>query len=199
MIVHFGDVSWILGNAAIPTFSSLSRNNVGLRVAMAHSIHVLAAPLAQYSMQFWMKHEKNCILNAFIEVLAYVSLKICCCISSSLNSWKNSNYFTFSFRIQHLWWLQIKNHSTFLIPVDSTISPNFNMVGVIMISTALLFDAIIGNVQEKAMREYKANNVEVVLYSYGIGFIYLLVILALRGSLLSSLRFCATVSQITDL
>lgn len=64
-----------------------------------------------------------------------------------------------------------------------------------MISMALLFDAIIGNVQEKAMREYRANNVEVVLYSYGIGFIYLLVILAVRGSLLSSLRFCATVSH----
>lgn len=63
-----------------------------------------------------------------------------------------------------------------------------------MISTALLFDAIIGNVQEKAMREYEASNVEVVLYSYGIGFIYLLVILILRGSLLNSLRFCATVS-----
>lgn len=68
------------------------------------------------------------------------------------------------------------------------------MVGVIMISTALLFDAIIGNVQEKAMREYKANNVEVVLYSYGIGFIYLLIILTLSGDLFASLRFCATVS-----
>lgn len=70
------------------------------------------------------------------------------------------------------------------------------MVGVIMISTALLFDAIIGNVQEKAMREHKANNVEVVLYSYGIGFVYLLIILAFSGNLLPSLRFCATVSFI---
>lgn len=68
------------------------------------------------------------------------------------------------------------------------------MVGVMMISTALLFDAIIGNVQEKAMREYKANNVEVVLYSYGIGFVYLLIILTLSGNLFPSLRFCATVS-----
>lgn len=73
-------------------------------------------------------------------------------------------------------------------------SPNFNMVGVVMISTALLFDAVIGNVQEKAMREYRANNVEVVLYSYGIGFIYLLIILTLSGDLLPSVRFCATVS-----
>lgn len=85
------------------------------------------------------------------------------------------------------------------ISVDSTLSPNFNVVGVVMISTALLFDAIIGNVQEKAMREYKANNVEVVLYSYGIGFIYLLIILTLSGNLFPSLRFCATVSQLFKL
>lgn len=70
------------------------------------------------------------------------------------------------------------------------------MVGVTMISTALLFDAVIGNVQEKAMREHRANNVEVVLYSYGIGFVYLLVILALSGHLFPSVRFCATVSSI---
>lgn len=82
----------------------------------------------------------------------------------------------------------------FFVAVDSTVSPNFNMVGVAMISTALLFDAVIGNVQEKAMREYRANNVEVVLYSYGIGFIYLLIILTVSGDLLPSIRFCATVS-----
>lgn len=63
-----------------------------------------------------------------------------------------------------------------------------------MISTALLFDAVIGNVQEKAMKEHNAPNNEVVLYSYGIGFVYLLVILLLTGNLLSGLRFCATVS-----
>lgn len=83
--------------------------------------------------------------------------------------------------------------------MDSTVSPNFNIVGVVMISTALLFDAVIGNVQEKAMREYRANNVEVVLYSYGFGFIYLLVILTLIGDLIPSVRFCATVSLIPEL
>lgn len=64
-----------------------------------------------------------------------------------------------------------------------------------MISTALLFDAAIGNVQEKAMREHKASNVEVVQYSYGIGFVYLLVALIVTGNLVSGLRFCATVSS----
>lgn len=63
-----------------------------------------------------------------------------------------------------------------------------------MISTALLFDAVIGNVQEKAMREHKAPNNEVVLYSYGIGFVYLFVAMLLSGNILSGLRFCATVS-----
>lgn len=62
-----------------------------------------------------------------------------------------------------------------------------------MISTALLFDAIIGNVQEKAMREYQASNNEMVLYSYGIGFLYLIVILLLTGDLIAGFQFCAKV------
>lgn len=65
-----------------------------------------------------------------------------------------------------------------------------------MISCALLFDAAIGNVQEKAMREYKAPNVEVVLYSYGIGFVYLFIILLFTNNIVDSVRFCATVSVI---
>lgn len=73
------------------------------------------------------------------------------------------------------------------------VSPNFDTQGVLMISTALLFDAVIGNVQEKAMREHKAPNNEVVLYSYGIGFVYLLITMLLTGNVLSGLRFCATV------
>lgn len=79
--------------------------------------------------------------------------------------------------------------------VDSTTSPNFNLFGVSMISCALIFDAAIGNVQEKAMREYKASNVEVVLYSYGIGFVYLFIILLLTNNIVESVRFCATVSD----
>lgn len=62
-----------------------------------------------------------------------------------------------------------------------------------MITTALLFDAIIGNVQEKAMREHKAPNNEVVFYSYGIGFVYLFMILLLTGDLMSGFIFCSKV------
>lgn len=68
-----------------------------------------------------------------------------------------------------------------------------------MISTALLFDAAIGNVQEKAMREHKAPNNEVVLYSYGIGFVYLFVILLFTGDFVAGIKFCANVSTSEDL
>ncbi|XP_055607610.1 adenosine 3'-phospho 5'-phosphosulfate transporter 2 [Uranotaenia lowii] len=73
---------------------------------------------------------------------------------------------------------------------DSQVSPNFNTFGVFLISMALLCDAAIGNVQEKAMREHKAPNNEVVIYSYGIGFLYLSVIMLLTGNLFSGISFC---------
>ncbi|KAF7638265.1 hypothetical protein Mgra_00002239 [Meloidogyne graminicola] len=44
---------------------------------------------------------------------------------------------------------------------DSKVSPNFNPKGYLMISLALIADAIIGNVQEKAMKTYNASNEEV--------------------------------------
>ncbi|CAB3259651.1 unnamed protein product [Arctia plantaginis] len=74
---------------------------------------------------------------------------------------------------------------------DSKVSPNFDFVGVIVISIALLCDAIIGNVQEKAMKQYQASNNEVVFYSYAIGSIYLLFITATSGILLDGFMFCS--------
>ncbi|KAK4876842.1 hypothetical protein RN001_009348 [Aquatica leii] len=74
---------------------------------------------------------------------------------------------------------------------DSKISPNFNTKGVFVISMALLCDAIIGNVQEKNMKAYNASNSEVVLYSYGIGFIYIFIVMFLTGDLLTGFRFCS--------
>ncbi|CAD7003042.1 adenosine 3'-phospho 5'-phosphosulfate transporter 2 [Ceratitis capitata] len=73
---------------------------------------------------------------------------------------------------------------------DSLVTPNFNLTGVAMISAALLCDAAIGNVQEKAMREHHAPSSEVVLYSYGLGFVYLLVILMVTGNFFSGFAFC---------
>lgn len=74
---------------------------------------------------------------------------------------------------------------------DSMISPRFDSVGVVMISCALLCDAVIGNVQEKAMRQHKASNTEVVLYSYSIGFVYLFIILLVTSDLQKGASFCA--------
>jgi solute carrier family 35 (adenosine 3'-phospho 5'-phosphosulfate transporter), member B3 len=45
---------------------------------------------------------------------------------------------------------------------DSKVSPNFEPRGYIMISLALVADAIIGNMQEKAMKTHGASNEEVV-------------------------------------
>lgn len=73
---------------------------------------------------------------------------------------------------------------------DSQLSPKFNSLGVAMISGALLCDAAIGNVQEKAMREHKAPSSEVVFYSYGLGFVYLFVIMLLTGNFFSGFAFC---------
>jgi solute carrier family 35 (adenosine 3'-phospho 5'-phosphosulfate transporter), member B3 len=47
--------------------------------------------------------------------------------------------------------------------------------GVILVCGSLCSDAVIGNLQEKKMKLHQASNYEVVLYSYGIGFIYILI------------------------
>lgn len=77
---------------------------------------------------------------------------------------------------------------------DSTVSPNFDSFGVMMICLALVCDAIIGNVQEKAMKLYKAENSEVVFFSYGIGFAYLFLIMTVSGHLFTGITFCSNVS-----
>lgn len=63
-----------------------------------------------------------------------------------------------------------------------------------MISFALLCDAAIGNVQEKAIKQYGATNAEIVYYSYSIGFIYLFFIMLISGNLHSGFAFCRKVS-----
>uniref|UniRef100_A0A0B6ZVJ6 Adenosine 3'-phospho 5'-phosphosulfate transporter 2 n=1 Tax=Arion vulgaris TaxID=1028688 RepID=A0A0B6ZVJ6_9EUPU len=73
---------------------------------------------------------------------------------------------------------------------DSSVSPNFNTYGVLLISLALCADGAIGNVQEKTLKQYGASNGEMVLYSYGIGFIYILVGLTVSGNILPAFYFC---------
>ncbi|KPJ12337.1 Adenosine 3'-phospho 5'-phosphosulfate transporter 2 [Papilio machaon] len=82
-----------------------------------------------------------------------------------------------------------------LIPVmigtDSKTSPNFNVVGVLVISLALLCDAIIGNVQEKAMKQFFASNNEVVFYSYAIACCYLFIITCATGIFVDGFTYCS--------
>ncbi|XP_034831489.1 adenosine 3'-phospho 5'-phosphosulfate transporter 2 [Maniola hyperantus] len=74
---------------------------------------------------------------------------------------------------------------------DSKTSPNFDIIGVIVISLALLCDAIIGNVQEKAMKQFQATNNEVVFYSYAIACVYLVIITGFSGILTDGFTYCA--------
>ncbi|XP_006814182.2 adenosine 3'-phospho 5'-phosphosulfate transporter 2-like [Saccoglossus kowalevskii] len=74
---------------------------------------------------------------------------------------------------------------------DVKVSPNFDHIGVVLISMALFADAAIGNVQEKTMKQYNATNTEVVFYSYFIGFIYILCGLLIHGSLYNAFQFFA--------
>lgn len=64
-----------------------------------------------------------------------------------------------------------------------------------MISCALLCDAAIGNVQEKAMKKFKAPNSEIIFYSYFIGFFYLFFTLLVDGDLFKGYSFCYQVSS----
>ncbi|XP_041484278.1 adenosine 3'-phospho 5'-phosphosulfate transporter 2-like isoform X1 [Lytechinus variegatus] len=78
----------------------------------------------------------------------------------------------------------------FFTLADSTVSPKFDRTGIILISLALCADAIIGNVQEKAMKAHRASSSEVVLYSYSIGFVFIFVGLVGHGSFLEAFWFC---------
>ncbi|KAH9492093.1 hypothetical protein Btru_029466 [Bulinus truncatus] len=73
---------------------------------------------------------------------------------------------------------------------DSAVMPDFNTYGVVLISLALCADGAIGNVQEKTLKQYGASNGEMVLYSYSIGFLYILIGLLLSGSILPAFYFC---------
>ncbi|CAM4721450.1 hypothetical protein PO909_016862 [Leuciscus waleckii] len=74
---------------------------------------------------------------------------------------------------------------------DSKIAPNFNVTGVLLISMALCADAAIGNVQEKAMKLHNGTNSEMVLYSYSIGFVYILLGLLSVGGIGPAVSFCS--------
>lgn len=72
---------------------------------------------------------------------------------------------------------------------DSTIQPTFSITGVVLVSLALLCDAVIGNVQEGAIKKYNEGATHVVLYSYSLGFIIILLGLIMSNQLFSAASF----------
>lgn len=78
----------------------------------------------------------------------------------------------------------------FFTLADSSVSPSFSLYGVFLISMALCADAVIGNVQEKAIKHFSAPNAEVVLYSYSIGFLYILLGQIVTAQLWEAVAFC---------
>uniref|UniRef100_A0A224Z365 Adenosine 3'-phospho 5'-phosphosulfate transporter 2 n=1 Tax=Rhipicephalus zambeziensis TaxID=60191 RepID=A0A224Z365_9ACAR len=77
------------------------------------------------------------------------------------------------------------------ILTDNKLSPTFSLIGVVMISTALLFDAVIGNVQEKAMTAYGTPNSEIMIFSYSIGSVILLFVLVAMQDFTPAVDFFA--------
>ncbi|KAG7177078.1 Adenosine 3'-phospho 5'-phosphosulfate transporter 2-like [Homarus americanus] len=67
---------------------------------------------------------------------------------------------------------------------DTTVQPNFSI-------TALLCDAVIGNVQEGAIKKHKEDTTHVVLYSYSIGFFLIFIGLILTDQLIPAVSFAS--------
>lgn len=63
---------------------------------------------------------------------------------------------------------------SFFTLADSKVYPTFEIYGVFLVSTALVADALVGNLQEKKMKEYESSNIEMIIYSYSIGSVYIL-------------------------
>ncbi len=76
---------------------------------------------------------------------------------------------------------------------------SYMYIGILLITLSLCADAIIGNVQEKAMKQYSASTVEIIIFSYSIGILYLLLWTAVSGILVPAFHFCLEVCNITML
>lgn len=77
----------------------------------------------------------------------------------------------------------------FFTLADSKVQPNFNIYGVVIICSALVADAAIGNYQEKIMKEHHVPNVEIVFFSFVFGFFIVLSGLLVTNNFFSSLQF----------
>ncbi|XP_060583195.1 adenosine 3'-phospho 5'-phosphosulfate transporter 2-like [Ruditapes philippinarum] len=73
---------------------------------------------------------------------------------------------------------------------DNSVSPSFNTYGVILITLALCADGLIGNFQEKTLKQYSAGNSEMVFYSYSLGLLYIFIGILLLGDFVSAFKVC---------
>ena len=84
----------------------------------------------------------------------------------------------------------------FFTLADSKVYPNFEIYGVVLVCSALVADALIGNIQEKTMKLYESTNTEMIIYSYLIGFVYILIYeIFYFESFYNAISFCAQVSS----
>ncbi|PAA47660.1 hypothetical protein BOX15_Mlig014697g2, partial [Macrostomum lignano] len=72
---------------------------------------------------------------------------------------------------------------------DSKIQPNFDLFGVFLMSLALCADGAIGNVQERTMKAYNHTASEMILYTFLIGFGYLIPGLLVTNKLFAGLAY----------
>lgn len=79
----------------------------------------------------------------------------------------------------------IKTRKEHVISVLISIS----ILGVVIICSALVADAAIGNYQEKIMKEHHVSNVEIVFFSFIFGFTFVLLGLLATNNFFSSLQF----------
>lgn len=63
-----------------------------------------------------------------------------------------------------------------------------------LVSLALLCDAVIGNVQEGAIKKYSEGATHVVLYSYSLGFVIILFALTVSNQLIPAASFATQVN-----
>lgn len=74
---------------------------------------------------------------------------------------------------------------------DVELSPSFSPLGVFFITIALVMDAGLGNVQEKAMKTNLSSNLEIVFFSYSIGTGFILLYLVCMGQLIPAIAICS--------
>ncbi|XP_075259688.1 adenosine 3'-phospho 5'-phosphosulfate transporter 2-like isoform X3 [Convolutriloba macropyga] len=97
----------------------------------------------------------------------------------------------FAFYVLFAMWLLCAGLIWFSL-ADSTVQPNFHFTGIVIISSALVADAIIGNAQELFMKKYSAANTEVVFFSYLIGVGYIFVVVVFEGKLTEAVQLMDT-------